>query len=373
MLRNIPGCEALPEKWDYSAPNGVCLSIVRNLEDLSEHSDAWDQLFLKSNCHPTVSYAWIKGFFKHLLDPSETWICMFAYRGKDLIGVLPLIVRKAYRIAGLSVILFRTPYNEMHTSSVECLMPPDNDEAFDIFYECLFHIPRSLPIIRFREIYGDSPVLIRCALTSFAKNENYIPLTEDYETYRSSISSNLRRLLKRSLKKLNKIDNVSFVMREKQRSTEDNFNRFMDAEDASWKGEESSSIKALPHHADALLEIASELNKRGWVEWNFIETEDKTIAAHFAIRVNRKLYIDKIGYDEHYKDCSPGNLLFNQAIEDAFSNGDVEELNTGADCPWHYQWQVKSRKTYDAVIIPQIPVLCCILKAAFKILKKFHA
>lgn len=373
MFKQIPGCKALPDKWNYTAPNGISLNIVRNLDDLSQHAEAWDKLFLNSNCHPTVTYAWIKGFFKHLLDPSEGWICMFAYRGKDLIGVLPLIVRKACRITGFSIILFRTPYNEMHTTSIDCLMPPDNDEAFDIFYECLLHIPCSVPIVRFREIYGDSPVLIRCTLACFAKNENYITLPEEYETYHSSLSSNLRRLLKRSLKKLEAHGEVCFLLREKERSTDDNFKRFLAVEDSCWKGSEKSSVKALRNHAETLLDIAIELNKRGWMEWNFIEVDGKPVAAHFAVRVNRKLYVNKIGYDEQYKDCSPGNLLFSKTIEYSCGQNDVKELNTCADCIWHSQWQVKPRKTYNAMVMPKIPVVCCLLKVAFKIINKFKA
>ncbi len=159
-------------------------------------------------------------------------------------------------------------------------------------------------------------------------------------------------------------------MREGQRSANENMTRFMDAEHSGWKKEVRGSVKSYPKHAATLLMAAEDLAKRGWMEWNFIEINNCTTAAHYAIRVNRIVYVMKIAFIDEYNFFSPGNLLFNKMIENSFLQGDVDEINTLADCPWHYQWKVNSRMLYDALLLPRIPVISHIIKLAFLIMRK---
>jgi Acetyltransferase (GNAT) domain len=376
FCRKIPGSDALPESWDYKSPAGIKVIGVRKLEDLATHADAWDKLLQQNNASPLTSYAWINAYFAHLVEDHESWISLFAYQDDELIGVLPLVVRRAIRVAGRSLILFRTPFDLMHSGAVDCLMSPDNPIALGLFFDYLSRIPSAWPIISFKELVENSQVaanldsLKACSLLIPTTLENHIILPESYEVYHASLSSNLRRLIKRSTKKLNQQENVKFIMREDQRSVENNMKEFMEAEHANWKGESGGSIKSHPEHAAALLMAAEEFTKRGWMEWNFIEVDNQTIAAHYSIRVNRTVYAIKIGFADKYNFCSPGNLLLNKMIENSFACGDVDEINLTADCRWHAQWGITSQQFYDCLIIPQIPIVSAIIKLIFRLMRK---
>ena len=376
FYQKIRGDHVLPESWDYKPPAGIEVIGARNFEELAKHSEAWDDLFLKSNLSFFSSYPWINAYITHLIEDHESWICLFAYLDGELIGVLPLVIRRSYRMLGRSIILFRTPFSPMHTSTIDCLMPPDNHIALEIFYDFLSKIPSTWPIISFKELLENSPALTFLnkhkgySIVISGARQNYIQLSGTYEEYQAGISSNLRRLIKRNTKKLKELDKVKFVMRESQRSTNENMNRFMDAEHSGWKKEVRGSVKSYPKHAATLSMAAEDLAKRGWMEWNFIEIDNCTTAAHYAIRVNRIVYVMKIAFVDEYNFCSPGNLLFNKMIENSFLQGDVDEIHTLADCPWHYQWQVKSRRLYDALLLPRIPVVSHIIKLVFRVMRK---
>jgi len=209
-----------------------------------------------------------------------------------------------------------------------------------------------------------------CSLLIPTTMSNYIELPKSYDEYNASLPSKLRKLLKRCSKKLDKLDNAKFVLREDQRSTQENMNHFIEAEHSGWKKENGSSIKSHPKHSAALLMAAEDLKKRDWLEWNYIEAENNTIAAHYSIRINCTVYVLKIGYVDEYKSYSPGSLLFNKMIENSYQQGDVEEINTLGDYPWQYQWQVKSRQLYDCLLLPRIPVVCCSIKLFFFLMRK---
>ncbi len=376
LCEKIAGCNALPGMWDYKPPPGIDIVSVRKLCDLDSHAEAWDQLLQLNHASPLTSYAWIKAYFANLVEEHEGWICLFAYQGKKLIGVLPLVVRRAIRVTGLSLILFRTPYDLMHSGAVDCLMPHDNQIAFNLFFEYLSSIPKAWPIISFKELTEDSQVrgslatLNACSSLIPTGWENHIILSGSFDEYRAGLSANLRRLIKRGTKKLEQLENVKFLLRENERPVEVNMAEFMDAEHANWKGETHGSIKSHPRHVAALTMAAEEFTKRGWMEWNFIEADNRTIAAHYSIRVNRIVYAIKIGFVDEYKFCSPGNLLFYKMIENSFTCNDVDEINLTADCHWHGQWGITPRQFYDCLIIPKLPIVSLIIKIMFKVMRK---
>ena len=108
------------------------------------------------------------------------------------------------------------------------------------------------------------------------------------------------------------------------------------------------------------------------MEWNFLESGDKTIGAHYAVRIKRTVFLLKICYDEEYSACSPGNLLLEKVVEHASKSGDVDEINCVADCAWHRNWAMKKRLLHDVVILPDIPLLSGLIGRALNS-RKFRA
>jgi len=63
----------------------------------------------------------------------------------------------------------------------------------------------------------------------------------------------------------------------------------------------------------------------------------------------------KIAYREDFSFCAPGSLLLAKVIENSMMLGDVDEINFMADCPWHQDWQVKSRSLHQVLLLPRLP------------------
>jgi CelD/BcsL family acetyltransferase involved in cellulose biosynthesis len=107
---------------------------------------------------------------------------------------------------------------------------------------------------------------------------------------------------------------------------------------------------------------AERFRDHGWMEWNFLETGEKTIGAHYAVRLNRTLFLLKIGYDEAYSACSPGNLLLEKTVEHVSKSGELDEINCVADCAWHRSWGMQNRRVYDLLFLPRIPLVTRLLE-----------
>jgi CelD/BcsL family acetyltransferase involved in cellulose biosynthesis len=259
----------------------------------------------------------------------------------------------------------KTPFDSMHTGSVDCLTLPGREELIEIFTAYLSRMPRTWPLIRIREIPELSPTMAqlakpdkRLAAIAFQSSaENYIEVPKDLTVFHERLSSKFKRQLRTGLKKLEAFPDLRFLCREESRSVHENMRRFEVVENAGWKGRENTSVKAMPANARFCQLAAERYAAAGWMEWNFIEGDGTTIGAHYAVRVRRTIYLLKIGYDERYSSFTPGNVLIEKAVEHASAAGDVDEVNFVADCEWHRHWAMARRELHDVIILPNIPLV----------------
>jgi CelD/BcsL family acetyltransferase involved in cellulose biosynthesis len=350
---------------------------VNTLPELERHADAWAELLLQSSAaSPMLSYPWISAFFENKLVSGERWLCLFAYEGDRLVGVLPLIAVRSYKLPFRPLLLFKAPHDLLHTASVDMLTLRGRENLLEAFVEHLRISRKGWPLIRFRSLPENSPSMIRlkqtkncCAVCKPSGAENFIRLPAQYSTYYDGLSHGFRRQLKRRGRKLEELKEARFLLRENSRSAEENLARLMEVEDSGWKGERNSSISSVRGDSALFLAAAERLAQTGWMEWNFLEADGKTAAAQFAMRINRTLYVLKIGYRDDYSFCTPGNLLFAKVIENSCEQGDVDEINCMAVCDWHKDWNVQSRTLYDLIVFPRIPVLSSLFCTAIRGMK----
>jgi hypothetical protein len=360
----------VPDSWAFDPPAGFRIADVRTAGDLASHREAWAELLLQSPAaSPTLSYPHLSAFFETQVLPSETWMCLFAYQADRLVGVLPLIAAKRFGLLSFSILALRAPYNVMHTGAVDCLTLDGGEEIIELFVAYLNRIPRTWPVIRFRELDGRSASMVyfgqgKTKVRAWRQRSgrwNYIPIPATYAEFHARLSSNFKRQLKKSNNKLRALPDVEFCFREQSRSTEDNLSRFETVEDSGWKGEQGSSISATAGSSDFYRIAAERFRNEGWMEWNFLEAGGRTIGAHYGMRINRTVFLIKIAYDQEFASCSPGNLLLARVIEHACELGDIDEINCVADCDWHKNWAMQSRELHDLIVLPSVPLLSAAL------------
>lgn len=357
--------------------SGPRIVEVTTFPELERHADAWAELLLQSTAaSPMLSYPWISAFFENKLTAGERWLCLFAYEGDRLAGVLPLIAVRSYNLPFRPVLLFKTPHDLLHTASVDMLTRRGQECLMDDFLNYLQTSRKGWPLVRFRSLPEHSPSMIRLkqkkgcgAICRPAGAENFIRLPADYSAYCDGLSHGFRRQLKRRGRKLEELSGVGFLLREDSRPAAANLACLMEVEDSGWKGARNSSISAVEGDSALFLAAAERLKRYGWMEWNFLEADGKTVAAQFAMKINRTLYVLKIGYRDDYAFCTPGNLLFAKVIENSIAQGDTDEINCMATCDWHKEWNVQSRALFDLIMLPRVPVLTALICAAARLLK----
>lgn len=344
--------------------NPLRVELVRSLEDLVPHAEAWDLMALAApQKTPMSSHAWVSAFLEHQLQPGQGWFCLLAFKDQVLVGVLPVVVTPDRRFWGNRPIL-HTPEND-HTHWVDFLFAPGYETlAVGPLVSALRDVEPSYTGLRLAAVSFLSPTLelmknaVRgtFVISHLCGEGSYLRTEGSFENYHQGLSSNFRNNLRKARNKLAKLPEVRATFLTGARAKAGELGRFLMVEDAGWKGRRGTAILRSPALVPFYSALTDRLEQRGWLEWHFLETEGKTIAGQLGVRVGRVLNLLKIAYDESYAQCAPGNLLFEKTLQRAFASEDIDEINCLTDMPWHRNWRMDRRPYYDIWIYPRRPL-----------------
>jgi hypothetical protein len=79
----------------------------------------------------------------------------------------------------------------------------------------------------------------------------------------------------------------------------------------------------------------SNLAARGQLEWHIVRVGEQLAAAQLAVRCGAALMLPKYAFNEDFAECTPGHLLMEEVIREAFSRPEIIELNPMSDSASH--------------------------------------
>jgi hypothetical protein len=349
---------------------------IRNLVELEKYEEDWNTLIEK--CHGSVhtqSYAWIQAFLRYSLLPDERWICLFAYESRQLVAVYPLIINRRIGFSGLYFQTFRTPYNIYHTIRVDGLILPGHENILELIVNHLRKSFKAFPIIQISGIPDFSPSMLYFNLKNknlalykkYNRTESYITLHENHQIYLSGLKGKFKKDINRRLRRLNSLTGVSFLLRNSQKTNEENLELFKEIESSGWKGDRKVAIKTRAGDSELYLSATNKFHEKGWVHWNFLEVNNETIAAKLFVRINNTTVSWKTAYREDYSTYGPGKLLFYKCIEDFYARGELGEINFMDVIDWFKDWNISTRPLFTIIIFPRSSILAPIIKLFLRI------
>jgi hypothetical protein len=340
------------------------VEVSNTLPAIDRHASDWDRLALEAPQRlPTLSCAWVTSYIENLLLPGETWHCIFAFDDERLVGLLPVIVTP-HRLIGLSRPRLRTPHNK-HSFSVDFLTA-QNYESYVIpsLWDALKRIHSAAYDFSLYRLPDVSPTLSvlntrakdYVAIKEFDGDGSYLKIESTFDQYRRGLGHNFIRNLTKARNKLARLPAVKAVFLGGADATDKELALFTRVEASGWKSAAGTAILNSPVLVSFYTALARRFSRLGWLEWHFLQTEDRVMAAQLAVRMKRTLVILKIGYDEEFASCSPGNMLFERTIERAYMLNDIDEINCLTDMAWHDNWEMSKRPHYNLWIYPKRPL-----------------
>lgn len=338
---------------------------VTSLEGLELYAEQWDQLALQSPQQlPMLSAAWVMPYLEHCLAPNESWTCYLAITpDRRLVGILPLVIRP-HPVWRSFLPILHTPYDE-HTRCGDLLVASGMENlVFERFLVALFEQFGSSFVLEIKGIRDNSPTLLLLkrkihGWSIWLKSDRlgyFIFFDKPLEKFMETLSSGFKQNLRKSNRRLAKSLNYSFTSVTNSAAVHHSFEKFLELESSGWKGKSGTAIKCSLKLNKFYYELVQRLSERGWLELDFLEVEGKPIAGLFAVQFGSALAFPKSAYDEAYSFYSPGNLLLENIVKQAFNGSKYREINFVGNTKWLEDWKVDKVTYYQLYLFPRHPV-----------------
>jgi CelD/BcsL family acetyltransferase involved in cellulose biosynthesis len=325
-----------------SHPVRLTTLTVRDFPALSRHMAAWDRLAWEAPQQvPILLPDWVEATLRHRLHPGESWFCSFAYAGDRLVGALPVAVAP-HPILGRRWPMLRTPFDD-HSPCGDLVLSPDHAAA--AFRALLKELARAEPhhlgldITAVRQsspawsILQDEPdgYLLR---PGPSWKRAFLDVRGDCDRYFAGLGK-MRRTLRVGRQRLEQRGHVTVELRKGSAADASFLTEFLALEASGWKGRMGTAILNDPNLVDFYTRLVGRFAAGGRLEWHTIRLDGRLIAAQMGMRCGASLMLPKYSYDEDFAECSPGHLLIESVIKDAFSRADLLELNPMSDGSQH--------------------------------------
>ena len=344
----------------------VRVSVAGTAQQLSSHAAAWNALALSSpEKQPMVSHAWVSSFVEHGIEPGQTWRCLFAYAGDDLIGVLPLIKgrrqimgARLYAPVGANT---RSGYALLRAGAehraLSAMVAAVQDEEPTYLRIHMRGIREGAPLLSARRSPGFRVSTVPAAMWRASARGSFLPVQGSYAAYEKGLPSNFRRNIRKASNRCERTHETVYQFRTgADAGAPELFDEFIQLEASGWKGTAGTAIQCTPRRVEFYSALTRRLSEMGCLEWHFLELDGTPVAGHLAIRFGRSLVLFKIAYDEKYARLGPGSLLFREAASRAFADEGLDEINCLTDRAWHRNWQMATANYSDMVITRDRPL-----------------
>jgi CelD/BcsL family acetyltransferase involved in cellulose biosynthesis len=342
ILQSIPGLHAFREP-------STQYGLARGGEVIKKFELAWDRLAADSSS-PTQHFIWAAAF-------AETY--------GDTQRVRLLSVGPPSEPSALAALISEQSFHgRLETLGVRELYEPTDflyaePEAARALAELLLQEGRAVWL---RRLPADSPLpaALQAAYHGrglvFIKPTHgcpYIELDGSWSEPESRFKAGRRSDFRRALRHAEQLGKVSFEVR-----APDPFDlrALLDeawaVEAAGWKAIRGSALACNARRGEFFRRYALAACRKGILRLCFMRIDDRAVAMQFAVECAGRFWLFKIGYDERFDRCSPGNLLMLHTVAYAARRGLRSYEFLGCAAPWTAVW---TRSMRDCVAVRAYP------------------
>ncbi len=317
--------------------------IIENLEDLNSLRAAWDNL-VPNTATPMQQFIWIHACASTFAKEGELRIVVLE-DGNSPIAIAPLLQRQrlpTLEILGMAELFEPTDFIYRDN---DALLPLARALANLCIPLHLQRLPSQYPLLTAREKgYRSRGFLFRRPDSSCP----WIPLNAGWAEPEKQLNSKRRSHLLRIQRIAREFGTVtSEVLSPEPAALAPLLEEAFAVEAASWKGETGTAMALDPLRGAFFRRYATAASELGIFRLCFLRIDGRAAAMQMAIELNGGFWLFKVGYDNQFARCSPGNLLLRETLHYAATRG-LQSLHfLGLVEHWTRQWTEEEMTCVD--------------------------
>lgn len=349
---------------------------VNQFEDLARYRSAWNGLWLQTrNASFFQSFDWFETYWQHFGE-GQRLRALVVGQGCDLIGILPLVVRRERMgIGRLRVLTY--PVDDWAT-----FFGPIGPNATATLLAGMRHVrqtARDWDLLDLRWVdeagcdHGRTPQAM--TLAGFAPQKEtwgHAPVVEiagSWDAYWGGRAKKWRHNVSRLQRRLDELGSVRYVRHRPEGLEHGDSDPRWDLYDAcvhlaerSWQG--SSTTGTTLSHAKVrqfLRDVHEVAARLGCLDLNLLLVDDRPAAFAYNYRHRGLISGLRMGYEPDLSAGGPGSVLQRLILEDTFRRGDtLYDFGPGyLDCkrPWQTCTATSVHYTHYPLSVPRVQLL----------------
>jgi CelD/BcsL family acetyltransferase involved in cellulose biosynthesis len=320
--------------------------IEREIEPLAE---AWDALADRTEAPPFARPGWFSAWWGAFGRGSLELVTL--RRGGRLVAVLPLARRRG---ALRALANYHSPAFSPAAEDTRALQ--EVAEAAVAGKPCQLALPfveragPALGAVRDAAATADFRVLERTLLRT-----PVVAIEGDWESYLASLSRKFRKELRRHRRQLDSEHQVGLEIVDEPGEVASRLEEAFELEGSGWKASAGTAIASQPQTRRFYEEVMGWAAARGMLRLCFLRVDRRPIAVDIALEDHGVRYLLKGGFDPAWARFSPGTLLLEAGLEEAFTAGLTTVEIGGGEDSYKLRWTADVRERALLQAFPSNP------------------
>ncbi|PTL77802.1 GNAT family N-acetyltransferase [Vitiosangium sp. GDMCC 1.1324] len=336
-------------RWEEVPGLDITVEQRVGMEAVSGCVSEWDGLArAMPEAGPFALSGWTR-LWMESFAPGSTLRVFRASRGGRAIAMAPLLERRG-RLAGVPVRLWQSPSNEHSQRVAWALDAACPREAVRGVWERLREEPWEVLLLKDIEAGG----AVDATLGEAAGEDGFLvarwPSLESpwlpvvsRDALEQTLDARFRANLRRRRKKLAKHGTLELERVEGGDALTRALEEGLGLEGGGWKGRSGTAIVCHPETLAFYGRLARFAAEEGCLSLYTLKVGGRPVAFHFGLEYGGRYYLLKPGYDEGFSECSPGQLLVEDVLEDLAHRGTAEFDFLGPKMTWKLDWTERLR------------------------------
>ena len=175
----------------------------------------------------------------------------------------------------------------------------------------------------------------------------FMNLPDSTEIFMSRLSGNMRRNLRRRMRRLNEKYLVKVKTHSDFDSIEEAMDTFYKLHQKRWKTQGKHGVFAEKALREFHNEVARLFSEKKWLSLYIMTVDDVPIGAIYSFDYKAKKYEYLTGFDPEYSKYGVANLLRMHAVDDCIRKGLNEYDLMRGDEPYKASWRTKNRRNLE--------------------------
>lgn len=323
---------------------------------VSTRSEDWEQLYQENGVSPDQSLTWLDALvIAHDIEQDNIRVLFGEVMGQ-ITWLLPCIYEKSSQLGFASNRLRST--GTIFGLHYEILSRLDSNDTAAQVVKSLQQLELNWTEIQFDKLVIGSALLTGLSDTANAhgyyvdategETPPYLDISESWDDFLLTKTSNFRYNLKRKAKKLKQAGNIEISYFEEGSDWSNVFNDIENIERKSWKQDAGTSLRHFERTFYSKLVSRCTEDIKPFI--SIVRLDSVPIAYDLSIIAKNKGYCLKTSFRGDYSKLSPGNFLRSELLKRLFQKGLSEYDFLGDDESYKLQWATGTRRHLNLLI-----------------------